>query len=67
MKGRVPLDSETWPRSAVVQYTDCELRQRVRHSHGLALLNPSKALAWRTMAYGILLERMRARLRAKKG
>ena len=50
-----------WPRNAVLQYTNAELRQRVRYGHGLALLHPDLARAWRMMAYGVLIERRRKR------
>ncbi len=55
-----------YPRTAVVQYTSCELRQRVRHAQGLALLHPKKARKWRMMAYGVLLERRKARHDGRK-
>lgn len=46
-----------WPRRAVVQYTNCELRGVLRHGNGLALMQPSAAKAYRMMAYGVLVER----------
>jgi len=48
-------------RGIVEQYTNAELRQRVRYGHGLFLLQPHQAIAWKKMAYGILLERRRAK------
>jgi hypothetical protein len=53
---------KTQLRAVVEQYTNAELRQRVRYSHGLALLTPPQARAWRMMAYGVLEDRRRARL-----
>jgi hypothetical protein len=54
------VDGNVWPRGAVTQYTSCELRQVVRDRRGLALLTRDKARDYRTMAYGVLLERRRS-------
>lgn len=37
-------------RAIVEQYTNAELRQRIRFSYGLALLRPERARTWRMMA-----------------
>jgi len=53
--------AKTHLRAAVQQFTNAELRQRVRHEHGLALLTDREARAWKTMSYGVLLERQRSK------
>lgn len=51
----------SWLRFVVQQYTNAELRQRVRHGHGLVLQNDRQARAWKCMAYGVLRDRARRR------
>jgi hypothetical protein len=48
-------------RDIVEQYTNAELRQRVHDERGFGLLTPTQARQWKTMAYGVLLERWRQR------
>lgn len=59
MSERQNPTNETWPRSAVIQYTNAELRKVVRHQWSLGLMTPRQAKQYRMMAYGVLLERQR--------
>lgn len=44
-------------RFVVEQFTNAELRQKLRRNHGFGLLTPSQIRRWKAMAYGVLLDR----------
>lgn len=48
-------------RRIVEQFTSAELRQVLHYDQGMGLLKPEEQHQWKTMAYGVLLERRKHR------